>query len=234
MTVRMWLRGRRGAVAAAATAACLIPVAVLGGLQLTGGEGSPQPSVTATGPRGTSLSHAHSSSPTESSPSATAAAVLDRSKPVAVRIPTIDLHTQGLVRLGLDENRRMEVPQAWDKAGWYGLAPTPGQRGPAVIVGHVDSKDGPAVFYRLRDMQEGDRVLVRRADRVIVTFRVYEMARYPKNDFPTQKVYGNTPRAELRLVTCGGSFNEASGHYRDNIVVFARMIDAHHPDSASG
>jgi sortase (surface protein transpeptidase) len=106
-------------------------------------------------------------------------------------------------------------------AGWYALGPRPGDPGSAVILGHVDSKRGPAVFFRLRELRRGDEVRVRRADGSLVRFVVERTEQFPKQRFPTDDVYYPTLTPGLRLVTCGGLFDRRSGHYRSNIIVFA-------------
>jgi hypothetical protein len=141
-------------------------------------------------------------------------------QPEAVVIPAIGVSSP-LVRLGLQPDRRMEVPEDYAVAGWYTGGPRPGDRGPAVIAGHVDSKRGPAVFYRLGELREGDLIVVRYPGRAEARFRVERTERHPKRAFPTARVYGDTAGSALRLVTCGGSFDRASGHYRDNVIVFA-------------
>jgi Sortase domain len=149
-------------------------------------------------------------------------------KPVRLRIPAIGVDT-GLLRLGRDANGAVEVPppgpHQWDMAGWYdGPGGTrPGDPGSAVMLGHVDSKTGPAVFYRLRDLRPGDQIEVLRADRTVVRFRVDRVEQYPKSRFPTADVYYPTFTPKLRLVTCGGSFDYAVGHYRSNVIVFASL-----------
>jgi hypothetical protein len=141
-------------------------------------------------------------------------------QPGAVAIPAIGVSSP-LVRLGLQPDRRMEVPEDYSVAGWYTGGPRPGDRGPAVIAGHVDSKSGPAVFYRLGQLRKGDLIVVRYPGRAEARFRVERTERHPKRAFPTARVYGDTAGPALRLVTCGGSFDRASGHYRDNVIVFA-------------
>ena len=153
-----------------------------------------------------------------------AARALGRSEPVELRIPAIDMHTTQLVPLGIQPGGKIEVPEENDTVGWYKKGPTPGQFGPAVMGGHVDSDAGPAVFYSLGELRPGDQVTVRRADGTTVVFTVYAVEQYPKNDFPTQKVYAPANnRAELRLITCGGTFNDDTQHYRSNIVVYAKL-----------
>jgi hypothetical protein len=121
--------------------------------------------------------------------------------------------------IGLDDAGGL-VPPA-DGAGWYAGGPAPGETGPSVITGHVDWAGSPAVFARLDRLRVGDEVLVGHADGTTSRFAVTRVARYPKNGFPTAEVYGPTPGAELRLITCGGAFDRSAGSYRDNVVVSA-------------
>jgi sortase (surface protein transpeptidase) len=150
--------------------------------------------------------------------------ILEPSPPVNLAIPSIGVRTHGIVDLHLDPHGKLEAPTDFDRAGWYADGPTPGEFGPAVIGAHVDSKSGPAVFYRLGSLQKGAVVNVGRKDGSTARFVVDRVARYSKKDFPTAAVYGDTKgRAELRLITCGGAFDRASGHYVDNIVAFAHL-----------
>jgi Sortase domain len=144
-------------------------------------------------------------------------------RPVRLVIPAIGVRTR-LVRLGLTPQGTLAVPVNTAEAGWYTGGPRPGQRGPAVIAGHVDSHAGPAVFYRLRLLRPGDLVYVRRAGGSRVVFRVYAKREFAKSRFPTSLVYGGTPDAELRLITCGGSFDYATGSYLSNVVVFGSEV----------
>lgn len=158
--------------------------------------------------------------------------MLGRSVPVAISVR--DLKIRSAVRpIGQNPDGTIAVPQPgphYDEAAWYTGSPTPGQVGPAVIEGHVDSAaQGPSIFYRLGALTPGKRIEVTRADRSVATFVVDGVRRYPKDRFPTIAVYGNTDRAALRLITCGGSFDRARGHYRDNIVVFAHLIGSRPP-----
>ncbi|MGY1705072.1 class F sortase [Geodermatophilus sp. SYSU D00697] len=164
--------------------------------------------------------------PAEPSPTPVAAAAADRAAdraadPVRLRIPAIGVDTP-LARLGVDATGALVPPAAFDEAGWYTGAATPGDVGPAVLAGHVDSRSGPAVFWRLGDLRPGDAVQVDRADGTAVHFTVTRTARSPKTGFPTEAVYAPTPRAELRLVTCGGDFDRSARSYTDNVVVFAQ------------
>lgn len=125
-----------------------------------------------------------------------------------------------MVQLGLQQDRSLEVPTDFSLAGWFERGPSPGERGPAVIAGHVDSRSGPAVFYRLSELRPGDQILVDRADGTAAEFVVERTEQHPKADFPTDAVYGWVDHAGLRLITCGGSFDRDAEHYRDNLVVF--------------
>jgi sortase (surface protein transpeptidase) len=141
-------------------------------------------------------------------------------RPRWVKIPAIGVSAP-IIPIGLNKDRTIQVPPEFGKAGWYRLGPKPGERGPAVIVGHVDSKTGPAVFYRLRELKRGDSIVIRGAHGSTVRFRVNGLERWPKAEFPTRRVYGRTSGSVLRLVTCSGSFDASSGHYVDNTIVFA-------------
>ena len=125
--------------------------------------------------------------------------------------------------LGLRSDGSIEVPSTGFPAGWYTGGPTPGELGPAVIAGHVDM-NGPGVFYDLHRLKPGDQITIGRKDGTSPVFRVTRVARYPKNRFPTDLVYGNIDHAGLRLITCGGTFDTRSGHYEDNIIAFADLV----------
>jgi Sortase domain len=141
-------------------------------------------------------------------------------RPVLLTIPLIGVSTQ-LVTLGLTSSGALEVPSSTSVAGWYTGSAKPGAIGSAIIVGHVDSVSGPGVFFRLSELRAGDMVYVKRSDGTLVEFRVTSVKMYPKDRFPTEAVYGPTPDAELRLITCGGAFDSATGHYLSNTVVYA-------------
>lgn len=149
---------------------------------------------------------------------------LARSAPVQLQIASIGVDTT-LMDLGLRADGTLQVPAKGFPAGWYTGGPTPGQLGPAVIAGHVDM-NGPGVFYNLHKMQPGELVIITRADGSKPVFRVTRVAEYLKDKFPTKLVYGNIANAGLRLITCGGTFNSKTGHYEDNIVVFADLISS--------
>jgi Sortase domain len=143
--------------------------------------------------------------------------------PVRLRIPALRIDTR-LQRLGLQADGSVAVPQRADIAGWYEHGPAPGQAGPAVILGHVDSRTGPGIFIRLGTVRRGTVVRIDRADGSTVLFRVTRVARVPKARFPTDLVYAPTLDPTLRLVTCGGSFDRTRGSYRDNVIAFADEI----------
>jgi hypothetical protein len=146
-----------------------------------------------------------------------------RAAPVRLVVPAVGIATP-LVRLGLGPDGAMQVPGDFGRAGWFAGGPRPGQLGPAVIAGHVDSQSGPAVFYRLRDLRPGSAVLVDRADGTRLRFVVERAGSFPKARFPTAAVFGPVPSAALRLVPCTGDFDRARGSYRDNLVVFASLV----------
>jgi sortase (surface protein transpeptidase) len=148
---------------------------------------------------------------------------MDRSVPVHLEIPSVTIDTS-LLRLGLNPDGSLQVPWKPLLAGWYTGSPAPGQVGPAIIAGHVDSwATGPAVFYRLAEVAVGARVHVTRADTSVADFRVTAVRSYPKAAFPTDQVYGDVNRAELRLITCA-KWNSTTQEYDNNVVVFARLI----------
>lgn len=139
--------------------------------------------------------------------------------PQRVRIPDIGVDAP-LELLHLLADGSLDAPKAWADAGWYADGTRPGDVGPAVIAGHVDSRGGPAVFYKLDNVRAGAVVEVLEDGRWL-PFRVTSVGRYPKSAFPTALVYGPTPDAQLRLITCGGEFDRAHSSYLDNTVVYA-------------
>ncbi|WP_240669684.1 class F sortase [Actinoplanes solisilvae] len=139
--------------------------------------------------------------------------------PTRLRIGAIKVDTP-LETLRIGSDGALQPPKAFEKAGWYADGTAPGDTGPAVLAGHVDSRSGPAVFYRLRNLGAGDRVDVVRGG-VSLQFKVTAIRWYPKAEFPTEEVYGPTPDRQLRLITCGGVFDRSLRSYRDNLVVYA-------------
>lgn len=147
-----------------------------------------------------------------------------RLEPVSVSVPAIGAESP-LLRLGLNADGTLEVPPLAESktAGWYALGPAPGEPGPAVIVGHVDGGGEPGVFLRLAELTVGADVLIRREDGSVLRFVVDRVREVAKTEFPTAEVYGWTDRAELRLITCGGSFDQMADSYRNNVLVFAHL-----------
>lgn len=144
----------------------------------------------------------------------------DAAVPHRVEIPAIDVSAP-VVPLGLEADRTLEVPKAFAQTGWRRAGPEPGEQGAALIAGHVDSKAGPAVFYRLDELGRGDEILVRRADGSTARFIAERKQEVPKDKFPTSRVYAKTDRATLRLVTCSGDFDSSTGHYKNNTIIYA-------------
>lgn len=150
------------------------------------------------------------------------AAGLARSEPTEIDVPKIGAHST-LIPLGLNPDKTIEVPPVSTprQAGWYVNGPTPGEAGPAVILGHVDGNKQEGIFYRLKELAVGDRISVSRKDGTSVGFVVSKVDQVAKEVFPSDAVYGDTADPELRLITCGGSFDSAVHSYRDNIIVYA-------------
>ena len=145
--------------------------------------------------------------------------------PERIVIPAIDVDAD-VIDLGLQDDGTMEVPTDFAQTGWFEHGPWPGRVGPALIAGHVDDRRGPAVFFRLAELTPGDRIEVHGADGDLVVFEVRELEQHAKDAFPTERVYAATPGPELRLVTCGGTFDRGIRSYRDNIIVYAARVDA--------
>ncbi|GAA3597672.1 class F sortase [Kineosporia mesophila] len=141
-------------------------------------------------------------------------------RPTRIAIPSIGVDSS-LLDLGLQKDGTLEVPGDPQRAGWFDRSAAPGRQGPAIIAGHIDSKSGPAVFYRLAALKAGARITVTTAGGKKVTFTVDGVQQYRKAEFPTAAVYGPVPGPVLRLITCGGPFDRDGGHYRDNVVVYA-------------
>jgi hypothetical protein len=164
--------------------------------------------------------------PPAAAKSAPGTAALPRSRPVSLAIPAIGVRTS-LIDLGLGPDRTLQVPPLTQagvrEAGWYDLGPAPGQLGPAVIAGHVDSYQGPGVFFRLGALRPGDQIYVTRADGTVAVFLVDAVDEYSKESFPTQQVYGPVDYAGLRVITCGGQFDYQTHHYLSNIVIYAAL-----------
>ncbi len=174
----------------------------------------------------------HAPQPSRSAAGATGSSArgpsLPRSVPVSVSIPAIGVNSK-LLHLGLNADGTIQVPSletSSDRAAWYKYSATPGQIGSSVIEGHVDSIRGPAVFFRLGALRPGDTVNVTLADGITAVFRVTGVREYVKSRFPAEAIYGATNFAALRLITCGGAFDYASGHYLSSTVVFASLTSS--------
>ena len=152
--------------------------------------------------------------------------LLPSAVPVSVGIPRLRVFSR-LEDLGVDDDGVMEVPAEPANAGWYELGPSPGALGPAVVAGHVTWNQAPAVFFRLAELRPGDVVQVTRSDDVVAVFEVTRVERYPKSAFPTDVVFGAIDHAGLRLITCGGDYEQAAHRYTDNVVAFARLTGWH-------
>lgn len=155
----------------------------------------------------------------------TTGALPSEARPTRLHIPTIDVDS-GLVDLGLTSDGAMEVPADGSTAGWYTDSPAPGELGPAVLAAHVDWEGDKGVFYDLRQLEPGDEITVDRSDGGPARFAVRRVEQYPKDRFPTAEVYGDVDGPQLRLITCGGEFDDDARSYRDNIVVYAELTSS--------
>jgi sortase (surface protein transpeptidase) len=188
----------------------LLSALVLGGTLVLGGGARPTPAPP-TGP------------PPAAPVEVTSTPALAAAHPVRIRIPELDVDS-ALVDLGLQADGSLQVPVDGSAAGWFTGSPTPGQAGPAILAAHVDWNHRPGPFSQIRYLHRGDEVDVDRQDGVTARFEVLEVEQYPKDAFPTDRVYGDIDHAGLRLITCGGDFDRAARSYRDNMVVYAGLI----------
>ena len=171
-------------------------------------------------------SHLPSALSDTSAPVSTAVPIqgMVRSEPVHIVIPSIKLDTTFVPPLALSADKTVSVPDNYTQVGWYSGGAAPGEVGPAVILGHVDSKAGPGVFYSLGQVQIGDIVQISRRDGTELTFEITELHRYPQSDFPTLDVYGPVNYPALRLVTCTGIYDHGKQQYSHNLVVYAKLV----------
>jgi hypothetical protein len=233
--MRLMYDGHRGRALLAAVAVVLVTVAVvLTVVAVRAQKKAPVPPASAAGPYAAgspgpvSPPSPHGSADPGTAPR-TRGPVLPASTPTRLVIPAIGVKS-AVLSLGLNPDRTVQVPPlgSVSEAGWYRNSPTPGQLGPSVLLGHIDSaRYGPGVFFRLGALRKGDTVLVQRADHRVAVFRIDAVAQYAKNHFPTLTVYGNTDHAALRLITCGGKFDLSTHNYEDNIVAFASLVSSH-------
>jgi hypothetical protein len=202
----------------AAVGALVIAGLGAAGLAGCGGQGSPTSGSSRPAPQ-----PAGATSPTAGRQAKT----LGHSLPVKLDIPAIGVHSP-VSTLGLKSDGTIQEPPLSrpNLTGWYRLGPTPGEKGPAVIAGHVDAHGGPAVFYRLKRLHRGDEVSITRKDGSVATFRIDAIQQVPKDAFPTKKVYGDIGFPGLRLITCGGGFDTSTGHYVDNVIAYGHLTAA--------
>lgn len=144
--------------------------------------------------------------------------------PERIQIPAVNIDASFTVPLGLNSDQTIMVPEQFDQAGWYQHSPVPGAVGPAVVLGHVDSTHGPAVFHPLRHLSVGDQIVITRSDGVVATFVTERISYFTQRSFPTGSVYSDLDYAGLRLITCGGSYNPDTKRYSHNQLVFARLL----------
>lgn len=156
--------------------------------------------------------------------------IASTSEPLALRIPALNIAAQFEMPLGLEEDGSIEVPEAFDTVGWYEHSPTPGELGPSVILGHVDSYEGPAVFFYLGQLEEGDTIEIDRADGSTAVFSVIGYERVEQNAFPTERVYGDLSYAGIRLITCSGTYDRQTLRYDRNLIVYGRLSEVRYPE----
>lgn len=234
--VQLLEHDRRAQLGAGLVAVALAALAVL--VLLTGGTHRASTALPPTPPSPVAP-HAHpSESPTASRPvprhatcRTAPATALGGTAPQQLCVPAIGIDTS-LMQLGLNPDRTVQVPPLSEVrlAGWYKYSATPGAKGPMVILGHIDSAQfGDGVFYHLGDLRSSDRVRVTRDDGAVATYRIYRVSEVPKTHFPTMSVYGPTRNASIRLITCGGKFDAATGNYLDNIIAYGTLSSLRHP-----
>ena len=213
-------------IAAVASAVLIAGGLAAAGIALATQQHAPQPTARNAGSAGHNPSPARPASASGQQRILTSGPSLPRSVPVTIGIPAIGVHST-LQQVGLASDGSIQVPPPgprYNQAAWFDGSVTPGQIGASVIEGHIDSAaEGPSVFFRLGALRPGNRVDVQLADHLTATFTVTGVQEYPKAQFPSALIYGNSGYAALRLITCGGSFDNATGHYLSNIVVFATL-----------
>ena len=231
------LRRPRAKIALISAAVLIIGGGTAIGAALGSQHHAPQPSRSAAGATSPGSSPAGAPTPASSVPlpwagetaqqlEAAQGPTLPGSVPISLRIPALGVSSK-VMRLGLASDGSMQVPPLFgqpSEAGWYEYSPTPGQPGPSVIVGHIDTYRGPSVFYRLGAARPGEEVDVGLADGTTAVFRITGVREYTKSGFPSRTVYGPTSNAALRLITCGGDFDPATRHYLGSTVVFASLV----------
>ncbi|MFG2792770.1 class F sortase [Streptomyces sp. NPDC048419] len=214
---------RSGALMMCAAAGLVLIAGLLNGHGDSAGSSSPAgaPRPAAAAPQ----SAATSSPRSTTDPGQPVGKHMPRSEPVRLRIPKIWVDAP-FTDLHLNASGQLEPPPAADTnlVGWHVKGSAPGETGTAVIAGHVDTKTSAAVFANLSELKKNDVFYVDRADGTTATFQVYDTETFEKSDFPSDRVYDDTPRAEARLITCAGDYDHSAHDYTDNLVVFARLI----------
>lgn len=216
-------RRRRPRATAVVAALLLVAGLAMLGWGVLAQEPSPPPAVPSAAPPDAAPPDAEPPRSTPDRGRADAVPHLDYSAPVRIRIPRIGVDSS-LVELGLDQDGVMETPRQVEKAGWFRPSPPPGIPGATVIAGHVTWDREPVVFFELGSLSRGDRVEVVREDGITTVFEVTRVGSFPKDGFPTDEVYDSPPRSELRLITCGGEYDEEADRYLDNVIVWARIV----------
>jgi len=178
---------------------------------------------TGSGPGRPDAPRAESTRAEPAAPTESLAQPMAASEPASVRISSLDVE-QDTTELGLQDNGAMEIPQAPEPIGWYTPSPTPGERGPFVLAGHLTWNGTDGVFRHLDQMSPGEQISVSREDGSTARFEVTAVETYATDEFPTVRVYGNTTGPELRLITCGGEFDPENNYYSDNVVVYAELV----------
>lgn len=160
--------------------------------------------------------------------------LVEPSFPTVIRVPAVGIEAKFETPLDLDSTGLMEVPKGFDTVAWYKYSPTPGEIGPSVVVGHVDSENGPEVFQPLKDLKDGDLVEIGREDGSVAVFEVYKLSYHSKKRFPFDKVFGDVEGSELRLITCGGVFDYDDRSYSHNLVIYAKFLRWNQKESDRG
>ncbi|WP_423923343.1 class F sortase [Frigoribacterium sp. 2-23] len=214
---------RRAAIAIGVAVVVLIGGGVTLGAVAAQPNGSTSPAEEARGPSSTSAAAPNATSGFQDPAAPSYTEPPAGSTPVRVQIPSIGVDS-GLEDLGIGPQGELDPPKEWMSAGWFAGGVVPGGVGPAVIAGHIDSTSGPAVFARLGDLAPGAEIQVTLSTGAVETFTVSGSERAPKKQFPTSDVYGSSPTPSLRLITCDGHFDTSTGHYDDNLIVFADLV----------
>ncbi|MDB6426385.1 class F sortase [Curtobacterium sp. 20TX0008] len=222
-----WWSGRRGVLVGGAVAAVLVGGGIAGvAVATTGTDAAGTRTAATSSPSARTdpgaAANGSGTGDTSGFQDPAAPAARSTATPVRVEIPAIGV-SSGLEDLGRGAAGELDPPEDWDSAGWFADGIVPGQVGPAVIAGHVDSPTSAAVFFRLDELVAGDEIHVAMSDGTTRTFTVDRSERAAKSAFPTSDVYGSAPTPQLRLITCDGTFDTATGHYTDNLIVFADL-----------